>query len=74
MLEYKTIFQYCKVQSIYNIRNTLVERKLSRSGNGWSLFMPKTIIELLKINPESDNVELIIENDVLKVKKAEKQS
>ena len=51
-----------------------MERKLSRSGNGWSLFMPKTIIELLKINPESDNVELIIENDVLKVKKAEKQS
>ena len=71
MLEYKAIFRYCKVLCIYNVRNICVERKLSRSGNGWSLFMPKTIIELLKINPETDHVEFIVENDILKIKKAE---
>ena len=49
-----------------------MERKFSRSGNGWSLFMPKTIIELLKINPETDKVEMSIENEVLKIKKANK--
>lgn len=46
-----------------------MERKLFRAGNGWSLFLPKVIIELLKIDPENDTVEMEIENDVLKVKK-----
>lgn len=46
-----------------------MERKLFRAGNGWSLFLPKVIIELLKIDPEKDTVEMEIENDVLKVKK-----
>lgn len=46
-----------------------MERKLMRSGNGWALFMSKTLIELLKINPEKDFLEMQIENDVLKIKK-----
>ena len=73
MLEYKAIFRCCKVLCIYNVRNMLVERKLSRSGNGWSLFIPKTIIELLKIDPETDHVEFIVENDVLKIKRAQQK-
>lgn len=48
-----------------------MERKLMRSGNGWALFMSKTIIELLKINPETDFVEMQVENNVLKIKKKE---
>ncbi len=47
-----------------------MKRKLFRSGSGWALFFPKTIIELLKINPEMDFVEIEIENDVLKIKKS----
>ena len=50
-----------------------MERKLFRAGNGWSLFLPKVIIELLKIDPENDTVEMEIENDVLKVKKLVKK-
>ena len=46
-----------------------MERKLFRAGNGWSLFLPKVIIELLKIDPENDTVEMQIEKDVLKIKK-----
>ena len=46
-----------------------MERKLFRAGNCWSLFLPKVIIELLKIDPENDTVEMQIENDVLKIKK-----
>ncbi len=49
-----------------------MERKLFRAGNGWSLFLPKVIIELLKIDPEKDTVEMQIENDILKVKKVSK--
>lgn len=49
-----------------------MKRKLSKSGNGWSLFMPKTIIELLDINPEQDQIEMEVEGKVMKIKKAEK--
>ena len=50
-----------------------MERKLFRSGSGWALFMPQTILQLLKVNPETDKVECIMENDVLKIKKAPKE-
>ena len=51
-----------------------IERRLFRTGNGWSLFIPKVIIELLKIDPESDTIEMQIENDILKIKKVEKDN
>jgi len=50
-----------------------MKKNLIKNGSGWALFMPKTIIELLDINPEEDQVEIDVENKVLKVKKAEKQ-
>ena len=46
-----------------------MKKKLMRSGNGWGVFLSKTILELLDINPEKDFVELQVENDVLKIKK-----
>ena len=49
-----------------------MERKLFRSGNGWALFINTTILNLLKINPETDKVEYQIENDVLKITKVKK--
>lgn len=42
-----------------------------RSGNAWALLIQKAILELLDINPEEDELELEVENKVLKVKKAE---
>ena len=50
-----------------------MKRKLMRSGNGWALFMSKTLIELLKIQPEEDFLELQIENDILKISKSTKE-
>ena len=50
-----------------------MKRKLSRSGNGWSIFLPKVIIELLDINPETDQIEMEVENKILKIKKTAKQ-
>ncbi len=46
-----------------------MNRKFFKSGNGWALFVSKTILELLKVNPETDFIEMQIENDVLKIKK-----
>ena len=50
-----------------------MKKKLIASGSGWALFMSKTILELLNINPETDMVELEVENKVLKVKKADSE-
>ena len=47
-----------------------MKRKLSRSGNGWSIFLPKVIIELLDIDPEKDYIDLKIENNTLLVTRA----
>lgn len=51
-----------------------MERKLFKSGGGWALFVNSTILKLLKINPEEDKVEYEIENNVLKIKKAESKN
>lgn len=46
-----------------------MKKKLMKSGNAWVLLLQKAILELLDINPEVDEVELEIENKILKVKK-----
>ena len=51
-----------------------MKKKLYRSGNAWALLIQKAILQLLDINPETDEVELEVENKVLKVKKANSKS
>ena len=43
-----------------------------KSGNAWTVIIPKPILELLDINPEQDEIELTVENKILKIQKAEK--
>ena len=47
-----------------------MKKKLSRSGSGWALFMPKTLLELIDIDPEKDTLEIRVENDTVKIKKS----
>jgi len=49
-----------------------MKKKLFKSGNAWVLLLQKAILELIDINPETDEVELEVENKVLKVKRADK--
>jgi len=49
-----------------------MKKKLFKSGNAWVLLLQKAILELIDINPETDKVELEVENKVLKVKRADK--
>ncbi len=51
-----------------------MKKKLFKSGNAWVLLMQKAILQLLDIDPEVDEVELEVENKVLKVKKVEKHN
>ncbi len=48
-----------------------MKKKLSRSGSGWALFMPKTLLELIDVDPEADYLEVKVENDTVKITKAE---
>lgn len=48
-----------------------MKKKLYQSGNAWVLLLPKAILELMEINPETDEVKLEVEGKLLKVKKAE---
>lgn len=50
-----------------------MKKKLIKSGNAWVLLLQKAILELLDINPEEDEVELVVENKTLKVTKVEKK-
>lgn len=49
-----------------------MKRKLSKSGNGWSVFLPKVILELLELSPEVDEIEMEVESKVLKITKHKK--
>ena len=51
-----------------------MKKKLFKSGNAWALLIQKAILQLLDIDPEVDEVELEVENKVLKVKKVEKNN
>ena len=51
-----------------------MKKKLYKSGNAWALLIQKAILQLLDIDPEVDEVELEVENKVLKVKKVEKNN
>lgn len=48
-----------------------MKKKLSRSGSGWALFMPKTLLELIDVNPESDLLKIQVDNNIIKISKAE---
>lgn len=49
-----------------------MKKKLYKSGNAWALLIQKAILELLDIDPETDEVKLEVENKTLKVTKADK--
>jgi len=44
-------------------------RKLSKKNSSRGLYMPNSILELLEINPESDLINIDVEDNVLIVKK-----
>ena len=48
-----------------------MKKKLSRSGSGWALFMPKTLLELIDVKPEVDMVDVKVENNTVKITKAD---
>ena len=56
---------------VQNHGDRIMKKKLSRSGSGWALFMPKTLLELIDVDPEKDLLEVKVENNTVKITKAD---
>lgn len=52
----------------------MIKKKLRQIGNSWGVILPKAILEGLSINPVNDEVNIIIENDSIKIKKSKKET
>ncbi len=65
----------CQNMFHLELHNTYIQpnslKKLSRSSSGWALFMPKTLLELIDVNPEKDMLKIQVENNTIKITKAE---
>lgn len=46
-----------------------MHKKLNQIGSSWGLIIPKALIELLKINPVIDEVEIKVVDDEIRIKK-----
>jgi len=44
-------------------------KKINKSGNGYSLYLSSSIVQLLELTPETDEVKYIIEDETLYIKK-----
>lgn len=46
-------------------------RKFSKKNSSWSFYLPNSIIDLLEINPETDKIDIEVDENILIVKKAQ---
>lgn len=46
-----------------------MKRKFTKIGNSWAMLFTKTMIEMLDINPETEEVEIEFNKKVLTMKK-----
>ena len=63
------MFKHCKVYIITFEVN--MKRKFIKVGNSWAMLFTKTMIEMLDINPENEQVEIEFDKKTLKMKKDE---
>jgi len=50
-----------------------MKKKFTKIGNSWAILFTKTMLEMLDVNPESDQVEIEFNKKILTMEK-EKQS
>ena len=73
---YNIIITFCPIKCIqcyyiYFVGKEM-HKKLRNIGNSWGLIIPISILDLLKVNPVIDEVELIVEKDKLTIQKYKK--
>lgn len=46
-----------------------MHKKLRQLGTSWSLKISKPFLEIMKVNPVLDEIEIIVENNEIRIKK-----
>ncbi len=54
--------------------NNMLVKKLIKRGSGYGLNLPLPILDLLEINPETDMLEIDIDNDKLVIRKSREEA
>lgn len=65
------ILRVNKIDSDDESQNTMLVRKFIRSGPGYALYIPNTILELLEVTPEKDSVSIKMSKQTLIITKAD---
>ncbi len=47
----------------------MIEKKFAKMGRSWALIIPPVLLQLLKIDPEKDRVNISIENEKIIIEK-----
>ncbi len=50
-----------------------MKKKFTKIGNSWAILFTKTMLEMLDVNPESDQVEIEFNKKTLTMEKCEEQ-
>lgn len=72
VVQYQIDHNLLKITKInpQEVDNNFLLKKINKSGNGYSLYLSSSIVQLLELSPETDEVKYIIENEILYIKKA----
>ena len=46
-----------------------MNKKLRQMGSSWGIIIPKALIEIMKMNPVLDEIEIIVEKDEIRLRK-----
>lgn len=46
-----------------------MKKRLTQIGTSWGVIIPKTILEMLNINPTKDDIEFLFNGDEIVIKK-----
>lgn len=49
-----------------------MKKKFTKIGNSWAMLFTKTMIEMLDVNPATDQIEIEFDKKILKMKKEKK--
>lgn len=50
-----------------------MKKKFTKIGNSWAMLFTKTMLEILDINPENEQVEIDFDKKVLRMEKAKEE-
>lgn len=53
----------------FNKEIKMIEKKFVKLGRSWGLIIPPVILQLLKINPEKETVNISIDNEKIIIEK-----